>query len=179
VLCGCATAIALSTLLPAAWHWRQDAYVPTREAFGCVGSSPSVCGPGSRLRLLVPVQASLADAYQKLEGTDFTRPASFRVTRVDHYSDLDGAAPLDFDPAFIRGDRYDRGAVARALLRPHQCRELFDAAGSVRILDAQDRILPWLTAVLDGSTQARPVPPIVRTSFEVIQTCSPMTGDLQ
>lgn len=174
----CAIAIVAGTALPAAWPWQQDAYVPTQEAYGCVGSSPSVCGPRSRLRLLVPVQTSLADAYRKLEGTDFTRPTSFRVTRVDHYSDLHGAAPLDFDPAFIRGDHYDRGATALALLRPHQCRELFDAAGSVAILNAQDRILPWLTAVLDDEV-ALPIPAAVQSAFEVIETCSPMTGDLQ
>jgi hypothetical protein len=178
VLAGCAAVLVAGTLAPAAWPWSQDVYDVTREPYGCLGSSPSVCGPQSRLPLLRPVQTSLAQAYRELEGTDFTRPASFRVTRLDHYAHLDGAAPLDFDPAFIRGSQYDEGAVARALVRPHQCRDLFDPTLSVPILDAQDRVLPWLEAVLRGQTPSRPVPQQVQSSFDVIQECATMTDDL-
>jgi len=101
------------------------------------------------------------------------------VTRLDNYAQLDGAAPLDFDPAFIRGSRYSDDAVARILARPHQCQEMFDATGSVPILDAQDRVVPWLRAVLSGQTSARPVPPEIETAFKVIEDCTPMTRNLR
>lgn len=179
VLGGSAAVILLGTIVPAAWPWRQDVYESTREPYGCIGGTPSVCGPQSRLSLLRPVQASLADAYRTLEGTDFTRPTSFRVTRLDHYAELHGSAPLDFDPAFIRGNRYDKGAIAQALVRPHQCLDLFDATRSVPILDAQDRVQPWLKAVLSGETQPHPVPPVVASSFKVVANCAPMTGNLR
>jgi hypothetical protein len=178
VLAACATVVGVAALAPAAWPWRQDVYVFTTEPYGCVGRAPAVCGPQSRLPLLRPVQASLADAYRALDGTEFVGPRAFSVERVDHYSHLAGAAPLDFDPAFLRGDRYDTVAVAGLLLRPHQCRALFDASGAGPILEAQSRVQPWLVAVLRGGIPARPVPAEVSADFDIIQQCAQMTGDL-
>ncbi len=169
VVIGCAVVIVVGTVVPAAWPWRQEVYVVTQEPYGCVGSDPAVCGPRSRLKLLRPVQTSLADAYRALAGTDFTGPTSFRVVRVEHHSDLNGAAPLDFDPAFIRGDRYDPGAIARILARPYTCRALYEAASAAPILDAEDQVVPWLQAVLSGKAPARPVPDQVASSFEVME----------
>jgi hypothetical protein len=179
VLGAVAVAVVLAAVVPAAWPWHQDVYEVTQEPYGCIGRAPSVCGPRSRLPMLRPVQASFAAAYLKLGATDFTRPTSFRVTRVDHYSELDGAAPLDFDPAFIQGTRYAPGAVAQALVRPHQCRELFGATSAIPLLKAQDRVVPWLQAVLVGRASARPVPADVESSFQLIEHCTPMTGNLR
>lgn len=178
VVFSCTTAILLGALAPAAWPWRQDIYVFTSEPYGCIGQAPSVCGPKSRLPLVRPMQAALAGAYRKLEGTDFTKPTSFRVTRLDHYSELQGAAPLDFDPALLNEGRSNTWIVASALLRPSQCLDWFDAPSSKRISDAQDRARPWLEEVLAGGTPARPVPAAVASAFKVVEGCTAMTWDL-
>ena len=175
----CAGVAAVATVLPSAWPWKVEIYDVTDEAYGCVGSAPAVCGPRSRLPLLPPVQASLAEAYTQLAGTEFIRPTAFRVTRLDHYAHLDGAAPLDFDPADVHNDRYDNDAVARALVRPHQCSELFVASSAEPLLQAQDVVIPWLLQVLAGETAATPVPDDVSLAFARIQNCRPMTGDLR
>ncbi|WP_432537984.1 hypothetical protein [Kineococcus arenarius] len=143
-----------------------------------MGVNPSVCAPESRATLVEPIQNSLSRAYEVLDGTPFTKPAAFRVTRLDHYSDLDGAAPLDFDPEYIRGDQYNVGAIAAALTRPHQCRELFSAAEAVPLLQAQEVVQPWIVAALTGQVPAQPVPEEVLAEFRLIQHCDVMTGDL-
>lgn len=188
VLAGCAVLMLAAAVAPAAWPWSEDVYVVSREPTRCVGNAPAVCGPASRTRLLVPVQTSLAQAYRTLAGTDFTRPAAFTVTRLDHYADLHGAAPLDFDPTLIRAEKDsgtdDRGAgsytpagVVAALLRPHQCAEVFTAQQAPLILDAQDRVRPWLEAVLADRVPARLVPDDVQAAFEVIEHCDVVTGN--
>lgn len=186
---GCAVVMLAATVLPAAWPWTRDVYTVSTEAVACVGTAPAVCGPASRARLLVPVQASLAAAYTTLAGTDFAGPSTYTVTRLDHYADLHGAAPLDFDPALLhegpghdgledpRSDVYAQPGVVAALLRPHQCRELFNAEQALAILNAQDRVRPWLQAVLEERTAARPVPTAVQTAFTVIESCDVMTTD--
>ncbi|GAB3681424.1 hypothetical protein GCM10028814_17810 [Angustibacter aerolatus] len=168
----------VATVAPAAWPWHHDVFVTSAEPVACVGRAPSVCGPASRRELLVPVQASLADAYRRLDGTPFTRPTSFRVTRLDHYSQLHGAAPLDLDPELVHDGRYDLGATARLLLRPHQCRELYSASGSLPVLTAQEQVEPWLVGVLRGQRPGHPVPPDVRRAFAVVERCTPVTTDL-
>ncbi|WP_432507595.1 hypothetical protein [Kineococcus arenarius] len=183
VLAACTALVLTAALAPAVWPWREGVYVVSNEPVRCVGSAPAVCGPASRTRLLVPVQTSLAKAYRTLAGTDFTRPAKYTVTRLDHYADLDGAAPLDFDPTLIHHTEggtasYARSGVLAALLRPHQCREVFTAQRAPLILDAQDRVRPWLDAVLAGQTPARPVPTAVQSAFDVIADCDVVTGNL-
>lgn len=178
VIALCLVACLFATVAPAAWPWKSDVYRFTTESYGCIGRDPAVCGPQSRLKILGPVQTSLAEAYVRLAGTDFVRPAAFRVTRLDHYSDLAGAAPLDFDPADVHGGRYSDEAVARALVRPHQCTGLFEASSAEPLLEAQDVMVPWLLRVLAGQQAASPVPPNVATAFQSIEDCRQMTWDL-
>lgn len=176
VLAGCAVLAAVAVILPAAWPWDQDVYVPTSERYGCIGDDPSVCAPRSRLQLLQPVQASLADAYARLHGTDFTRPTTFRVTRGD-FSNLGGAAPLEYHPEDVRGDGYDTFATAEVLMRPHACAELYGGSGMDRVFNAQDVVRPWLERVIKGQAPGAPVPPEVASAFDVIQGCHAQTGD--
>ncbi|QNN48404.1 hypothetical protein H9L10_08580 [Phycicoccus endophyticus] len=173
-----ALALVLATVAPAAWPWQDQVYRVSTEATGCVGSNPRLCGPQSRLPLLAMAQPTFARAYERLRGTPFVAPTAFRVTRLDHYSQLDGAAPLDFDPSQIPDDRAATSQVVAALLRPHQCADLFDATGAVALLDAQDVVRPWLTGVLEDRVPAQPVPDEVADAFSVVLSCRVMTGDL-
>jgi hypothetical protein len=173
-----AAGMAIAVLVPVAVPWQEDAFRVTREQTRCTGSAPEVCGPVSRLKLLVPVQRSMTMAYHRLEGTAFVKPRAFTVTRLDHYSDLNGSAPLDFDPAHVHQGSYDSDALAEALMRPHTCADLFDAEDAIPILDAQDRVRPWMLAVLQGNRPALPVPDYVTDAFATIQNCSVFAGDL-
>ncbi|GMA87654.1 hypothetical protein GCM10025868_29040 [Angustibacter aerolatus] len=126
----------------------------------------------------MPVQASLADAYRRLDGTPFTRPTSFRVTRLDHYSRLHGAAPLDLDPEpgarrSVRPRRHRPAAAA-----PAPVPGLYSASGSLPVLTAQEQVEPWLVGVLRGQRPGHPVPPDVRRAFAVVERCTPVTTDL-
>jgi hypothetical protein len=171
--------IAVAAVAPVAGPWRSEAFRATTEAYGCIGSAPAVCGPRSRLPLLRPVQTSLARSYLSLAGTDFVRPMAFRVTRYDHYAELGGAAPLEFNPEEIHNGRYSNVALAGALLRPHQCTELFSSLAGGPLMEAQDRIRPWLLQVLARETAAVPVPAEVSSAFELIEHCRPMTWNLR
>lgn len=164
---------------PVAHPWPDQVFRVSSESVGCVGSSPSLCGPQSRLGLLRRAQPSFAAAYARLEGTPFDGPDAFRVTRLDHYSRLNGAAPLDFDPAGLSSPQgYPLSGVVAALLRPHQCRGLFDAQQSVPLLEAQHRISPWLEDVVSGRRPGQPVPPAVLDDFSTITSCDVFSGDL-
>jgi hypothetical protein len=176
VLTGCAAAAAFAIVLPAAWQGQGQVYVATSERYGCTGTAPSVCAPRSRVQLMLPVQASLAEAYRQLQGTEFTRPTSFRVVRGDDLSGLNGAAPLEYEPESVQGSGYRTFATAQALLNPHRCLELYGGPGIDRIMGAQDRVRPWLEGVLEGRTPGFPVPADVASSFTVIEDCQVQTG---
>ena len=92
---------------------------------------------------------------------------------------MNGAAPPDFDSGPLTRGPYPTAKVADALLRPHQCSGLYDAQGAAPILEAQERVDPWLTAVIDGRLSALPVPGDVATAFAVIESCDVVTGDRQ
>lgn len=164
-------------VLPAAWPWPDQVYRTSTEPVECTGTVPALCGPRSRVPLLAMAQPAFARAYERLQGTEFVRPSHFTVTRLGRYSDLDGAAPLDFDPAALTGRGYPPGSVVAALLRPHECAELFDAAEAVPVLEAQGRVEPWLLNVVEGRRPARPEPPEVSSSFDVILDCRVYTGN--
>lgn len=162
---------------PSAWPWTDQVYRVSTEATGCVGSEPALCGPRSRLPLLARAQPSFALAYERLRGTAFAQPTSFRVTRLSHYSTLGDSAPLDFDPASLRQGAYPSGRVVAALLRPHECKALFDAEQALPLLEAQERLTPWLLHVVEGRRSAQPVPPDVVADFSAITECDVFTGD--
>lgn len=174
-----AAALVALAVVPAATPWHDQVFRASAEPRACVEGVPAVCGPQSRLPLLVPVQRSFHRAYTVLDGTPFVEPSAFTVTRLDQYSSLGSAAPLDFDPAYLRDGAYDNGAVARALVRPHQCEGLFDASAAVPLLDAQDVVLPWLQGVLNSGRRPAQVPPPVLAAFDVIESCTVRTTDLQ
>ncbi|MGL5865076.1 MAG: hypothetical protein ACRCYX_04275 [Dermatophilaceae bacterium] len=164
-------------VVPVALPWPDQVYRVSTEEVGCVGSAPALCGPRSRVPLLAMAQPTFAEAYRRLAGTEFTGPNSFRVTRLGHYSELDGAAPLDFDPAALDDGEYDPTNVVDALLRPHECRELFDAEAAVPVLLAQERTVPWLREVIDGRRAAVPTPVEVSRDFATILNCDVYTGN--
>lgn len=166
-------------IAPSAYPWPDQVFRISSEPTACVGTEPSLCGPQSRVPLLAMAQPSFARAYSRLGGTPFRGPSAFRVTRLDQYSQLEGAAPLDFDPSGLaNGREYEPNRIASALLRPHQCKGLFDAEDSVPILAAQSMVTPWLVDVVSGQRSGRPVPTEVLTAFSTIENCDVYTGDL-
>lgn len=165
------------SIVPVAWPWSDQVFRPSTEAIECVGSAPALCGPRSRVPLLAMAQPDFQRAYERLAGTEFTRPTRFTVTRLNAYTRLDGAAPLDFDPGALTDLGYPTFNIVSALLRPHECRGLFDAQASVPILEAQAHVDPWLTGVVEGRRSPTPVPEDIEKAFTVITDCEVFTGE--